>query len=177
HRNGGGAHAAPRGGGAHPVAEICEPVHRVDLIDPAAAEQAATVTDDHELERLPLPGQLDLEHHPLPRFVERVARVAPGHPGIDLGDGLEGGGVDGLDILLLIEPDGARAHGRHLLWPPGGLCRAYPVGSSLNTAPSTGGALSASATGHGLAYSMQSGPSSRCGSISTAMRMDEPGQR
>jgi len=33
--------------------------------------------------------------------------------------------MDGLDILALIQPDGARAHGRHLLNHV--LPRAYPV--------------------------------------------------
>src|SRR5262249_2204354 len=147
-------------------------IHRIDLIDAAAAQQAASFADDHELERPLLPSGLHLKPHPLSRFIERVAGVAPGHPGVDLGHRLERGGVDWLGILELIEPNDARAHRHHLLHR-----RAYPAGSRLNTAPSTGCAPSASATGRRLEYSMQSGPSSRSGSISTAMRMDEPGQR
>src|SRR5262249_36284558 len=86
-------------------------IHPTDPSDAAAPEQAASFADDHELERLLLPSGLDLKPHPLSRFIERVARVAPGHPGVDLGHRLERGGVDWLGILELIEPDGARTHG------------------------------------------------------------------
>src|SRR6266851_6535002 len=57
-----------------------------------------------------LVGKLLLDGHPLSSFVERVALVAPRHPGIDLNYRLKGGCVHFLCVPLLIQTDLVRTH-------------------------------------------------------------------
>lgn len=73
--------AASGCGGAHPVAEIGQPVLRPQLVEAAAAQQPACLVDDREVvfgRRLPC---IFTMRDPRTTVLERISRMTPGQPG------------------------------------------------------------------------------------------------
>src|SRR5262249_2556975 len=113
--NGRRGHAPAHCRASNPVAQIGKAIRRTDLIDAAATEEATAFAEDRKLVRHSLFGKLLLKGHPPSSFVERVVLVAPGHPGVDLGHRLKGGGMHLICVPLLVETDGDFTHSAPLV--------------------------------------------------------------
>ena len=96
-------HATPHRRRSNPIAQIRKSIRLTYLIDPAASQETPGLIEYRELIGHALLGNLLLDGNPLSSFVERVALVAPRHPGIDLGYRLQSGCVHVLCVPLLIQ--------------------------------------------------------------------------